>query len=128
MTRSALLWRIGSKTEALNSVRDRALRLARARGIPAASARAMAPIRGRLATTWTISALSRRARIRSIRFWSVVPSPETHTASRIGGWTIGGSRGDWGMAQDLPQAWSALAQLCSLSERFQIPEGAAWGT
>jgi len=111
MTRSALLWRIGSKTEVLNSVRERALRFARANGLPAASARAMAPIRGRLATTWTISALRRRARIWSMRFWSVVPSPETHTARRIGGFTIGGWRGASAMAQDLPDAGSILAQL-----------------
>ena len=69
-----------------------AVRLARASGMPAASARAIAPIRGLLATTWTICAFSRRARIRSIRFWSVVPPPETQTASRIGGSVIGGLR------------------------------------
>src|SRR5208337_469155 len=94
MTRSALLWRIGSKTDALNSADECAVWLARDRGRPAPSALAIAPIRGRLATTWTISACNRRARIRSIRFCSVVPPPETHTASRIGGSVIGGVRGE----------------------------------
>jgi hypothetical protein len=74
-----------------------AVRLASARGMPADSARAIAPIRGRLATTWTISARIRRARIRSIRFWSVVPPPETQTASRMGESMMGGLRGAEGM-------------------------------
>src|SRR5271165_1778531 len=94
MTRSALLWRIGSKTDVLNSADECAVWLTRDRGTPAASALVIAPIRGRLATTWTISARNRRARIRSIRFCSVVPPPETHTASRIGGSVIGGVRGE----------------------------------
>ena len=92
MTRSALPWRIGSKTDELNSAIEWAVWLTRDSGRPAASALGIAPIRGRLATTWTISARNRRARIRSIRFCSVVPPPETHTASRIGGLVIGGVR------------------------------------
>src|SRR5271166_1395866 len=76
--------------------------LARDRGRPAASALGIAPIRGRLATTWTISARNRRARIRSIRYCSIIPPPETHTASRIGGLVIGGLRGVKSMVPDLP--------------------------
>src|SRR3954470_4615620 len=102
MTRSALLRRMGSKTEVLNSAVDWAVRLASARGIPAASARGIAPILGLLATTWTIWARSHLARIRSIRFWSVVPPPETQTASRIGGSVIGGLRGESLMAGSPP--------------------------
>src|SRR5271165_524546 len=102
MTRSALLWRIGSKTDVLNSADECAVWLTRDRGRPAASALGIAPIRGRLATTWTISARNRWARIRSIRFCSVVPPPETHTASRIGGSVIGGVRGAKSTVPDLP--------------------------
>ena len=71
--------------------------------MPAASARAMAPIPGLLATTWTTSAPQPPARMRSIRFCSVVPPPETQTARRIGGSMIGGVRGVSLMAE-LPPA------------------------
>src|SRR5690242_3334235 len=75
--------------------------------MPAASARGMAPILGLLATTCTIDALSFRARIRSIRFCRVVPPPETQTARRIGGWSIGGSRGTSVMGVGLEAGGSA---------------------
>jgi hypothetical protein len=53
----------------------------------------MAPIPGLEARTQTISALSRPAAMRSIRFWSVDPPPDTQTARRMGGSVMGGSRG-----------------------------------
>ena len=99
-------------------------RVARDTGMLAASARSMAPIRGLLATTWTISARSRPAAIWSIRFWSVVPPPETQTARRIGGTfvVIGGSRGASDIGQTPPLKIRAGAQ-CIDNPHAAVAEG-----
>ena len=87
MTRSALLSRIGSKTAALNSATGlRPAARPRASGMPAASAlRDRADPRPAGDHLDDLGLEPAVAAIRSIRFCSVVPPPETQTARRIGG-------------------------------------------